>query len=58
MTPTDWARDAVAELLRQTAVKLSARRERERVEAELWLTRLRREAAERREREGRNGGSR
>lgn len=51
-SPAAWARDAVAELLRQTAVKLAARRERERVEAELWLARLRREAAERIEREG------
>jgi tellurite resistance protein len=52
---TEWAREAVAQLMRQTAVMLVARRERERVEAERWLRKLRddaREAREARERAG------
>lgn len=39
-----WAREALAQLLRQTAVKLVAQRERERVEAERWLRKLQEEA--------------
>ena len=43
----EWARDAVARLLRETALKLAAVRERERVEAERWLAKLRAQARER-----------
>lgn len=56
---TAWAREAVAQLMRQAANKLVATRERERVEAERWLRKLQndaraeREAREARERAGR-----
>lgn len=45
----EWAREAVAQLMRQTAVMLVARRERERVEAERWLRKLQNQAREARE---------
>lgn len=46
-----WAAEAVTKLLAEIAVSLTARRERERVEAEAWLTKLRRQAKERREKD-------
>lgn len=53
MKDDDWARLAVADIMRQTAISLVARRERERVEAERWLRQLRAKVAERREAEER-----
>ena len=52
----DWAREAVAALLRQTAVMLVAKRERERVEAERWLRKLHEEARARAQAERERGG--
>lgn len=43
----EWARAALQSLLLQTANKLAAQRERERLEAERWLRKLQAEARER-----------
>ena len=49
----EWARAALRSLLLQTANKLAAQRERERLEAERWLRKLQAEAREKQAREKR-----